>query len=104
MPVRFQQRRMKGWQKPNAEARCVSRPGRWGNPFDWRTCGGKARAVELHRAALLGDQAEARRALGYDCAMVRRELRGRDLGCYCATDSPCHADTLLEVANAEASE
>ena len=62
------------------------------------------RGQSSYTGRLLGDQAEARRALGYDCAMVRRELRGRDLGCYCATDSPCHADTLLEVANAEASE
>jgi hypothetical protein len=38
--------------------------------------------------------------LGYDCADVRRELRGRDLGCFCALDLVCHADTLLEVANA----
>jgi hypothetical protein len=102
VPVRFQQRRgVKGWRKPNVEARCVSRPSKWGNQIDWRTCGGKARAVELHRAVLLGDQAEAKRKLGYNCADVRRELPGRDLGCYCGLDEPCHADTLLEIANAE---
>jgi hypothetical protein len=31
---------------------------------------------------------------------MRRELGGRDLGCYCALDQPCHADVLLELANA----
>jgi hypothetical protein len=30
---------------------------------------------------------------------VRRELRGRDLACYCPLDGPCHADVLLEIAN-----
>lgn len=28
------------------------------------------------------------------------ELRGRDLACWCPLDLPCHADVLLEVANA----
>nr|WP_272896981.1 DUF4326 domain-containing protein [Mycolicibacterium tusciae] len=31
---------------------------------------------------------------------VRRELRGHDLVCWCPLDSPCHADVLLELANA----
>ena len=32
MPVRFQQRRARGWSKPPG-GRCVSRPSRYGNPF-----------------------------------------------------------------------
>lgn len=28
------------------------------------------------------------------------ELRGHDLACWCRLDLPCHADVLLEVANA----
>jgi hypothetical protein len=28
------------------------------------------------------------------------ELRGRDVACWCAIGSPCHADTLLELAAA----
>lgn len=35
-----------------------------------------------------------------DVALVRRELAGRDLMCFCELTSPCHADTLLWVANA----
>jgi hypothetical protein len=27
-------------------------------------------------------------------------LRGKDLACFCPLDSPCHADILLELANA----
>ena len=30
---------------------------------------------------------------------IRRDLRGRDLACYCSERSPCHADVLLVVAN-----
>ncbi len=36
-------------------------------------------------------------------ARIRRdlpELRGRNLCCWCALDQPCHADVLLEMANA----
>jgi hypothetical protein len=27
-------------------------------------------------------------------------LRGKDLACWCSLDQPCHADVLLELANA----
>jgi hypothetical protein len=30
---------------------------------------------------------------------VRRDLRGKNLACWCPLDGPCHADVLLEVAN-----
>lgn len=30
---------------------------------------------------------------------ARRELRGKDLACWCPLDQPCHADVLLELAN-----
>jgi Domain of unknown function (DUF4326) len=32
-------------------------------------------------------------------ARIRRDLRGRDLACFCSERSPCHADVLLLVAN-----
>jgi hypothetical protein len=28
------------------------------------------------------------------------DIRGRDLVCWCPLDGPCHADVLLELANA----
>ena len=31
---------------------------------------------------------------------IKAELRGRDLCCWCPLDQPCHADVLLEIANA----
>jgi hypothetical protein len=30
---------------------------------------------------------------------IKRELRGKDLACFCKPGSPCHADVLLEIAN-----
>ena len=32
-------------------------------------------------------------------AEIKHDLRGRDLGCWCPLDMPCHADVLLELAN-----
>ena len=37
-------------------------------------------------------------------SMVRTELAGRDLACWCPLDQPCHADVLLSVANPEGGE
>lgn len=31
---------------------------------------------------------------------IRSELGGKDLACFCPLDQPCHADVLLELANA----
>ena len=34
-------------------------------------------------------------------AVAGRDLRGRDLGCYCPRGLPCHADVLLALVNEE---
>lgn len=31
---------------------------------------------------------------------IRRDLAGRDLACWCRPGDPCHADVLLDIANA----
>jgi len=31
---------------------------------------------------------------------IKNELRGKDLACWCKEGEPCHADVLLEIANA----
>jgi hypothetical protein len=68
----------------------VGRPTRWGNP--WRVEEiGAAEAVARYRAELLADPGRV--------AVVRRELGGRDLACWCRLDAACHADVLLSVAN-----
>lgn len=87
----------------------VSRPSRWGNmvrigqplfvdPVDGSTTtreATRAEAVSLYRIGLkiaLTKSPDARAALG--------QLRGKNLACWCRLDQPCHADTLLELANA----
>jgi hypothetical protein len=37
-----------------------------------------------------------------DALAALRGLRGKDLACWCPLDYPCHADVLLEIANADA--
>lgn len=33
-------------------------------------------------------------------ALAKSELRGQNIACWCRADAPCHADVLLEIANA----
>jgi hypothetical protein len=98
----------------------VSRPSRWGNPFSVEEHG-RELAVTLFSEVMRGvwdpsildhlsdddyrSVAYAResfmRRIGYHPQeAARSELRGKDLACWCAHDQPCHADVLLEVANA----
>lgn len=114
-PKRIQLRRTKGWRKPEG-AVVVARPSRYGNPFTVAACieagyasdEAQARTVCVHAFAdwLRGNRwadgsgpaADERRA-AYLASIP--ELRGRDLACWCPLDgSPCHADYLLEIANA----
>ena len=92
-PYRFQRLRKKGWRKPPGGI-IVDRSSRWGNKlFDWRILG-RPEATRLYKAALLEGH------LPFTVEEVRRELRGKPLGCPCPLDQPCHADVLLQIANA----
>lgn len=71
----------------------VTRPTKWGNPHSLEQ--GRAEAVSRFRDDLLAGR------LTITIADVQRELRGRDLACWCPLDGPCHADVLIEVANVE---
>lgn len=55
-------------------------------------------AVELYRRALDATYADIDGPLNRDFYL--RGLKGQDLACWCALDQPCHADVLLEIANA----
>ncbi len=68
----------------------VGRPSKWGNPFLIEVDGTREQCVEDFRRHVASNR-ELREA-------IRRELRGKDLVCWCAP-LPCHADVLLEVAN-----
>ena len=100
MPIRIQRRRTKGWKMP-PNTRCVTRPGRFGNPF--------ATAHEFRRAMVLCqhyrgvpfsmDAEKGQRVLW----MLEHlhELAGLNLACFCGLDEDCHADVLLEFANVD---
>ncbi len=62
----------------------------------------REQAIRLHRAYLLWALREKRLDLRELLHMDSSgNLRVRDLGCFCAP-APCHADTLLEIAQAYA--
>lgn len=93
----------------------VGRPSKWGNPWSPANSthitmarGLKANAIESTRPMTLAECVEAyrvsimRREFGYGVDEIRAELAGRDLACWCELGAPCHADVLLELANATA--
>lgn len=109
-PNRIQRRRVKGWRLPDNTV-CVSRPSEFGNPFfvapklaarrtgkhlrdctdeELHACADAEEAVRMYKPMVRGDYADD----------VRKKLRGKNLACWCPLGEPCHADVLLEVANA----
>lgn len=106
-PKRIQRKRTKGWRLPEG-AVCVTRPGRWGNPF---SVAPKQKAGST--VSSLGYIAVPTREDAIECfreymmqrpellALARQELKGKDLACFCSLSEACHADVLLELANQE---
>lgn len=80
-PLRIQRKRAKGWKMPPNTV-YVGRPTKWGNPY-----GASPEDLARYRVQAIG------------CLPVE-ELRGKNLACWCPLSSPCHADVLLELANA----
>ena len=98
MPERIQRKRTRGWKMPENTV-YVGRPTIWGNGNRAEVIGA-ALAVEMFRRDL------ERGAAGWPgigkpltVEMIQRELRGKNLACWCPLSSPCHADVLLEIAN-----
>lgn len=86
-PVRVQLQRTRGWRMPPNTVR-VSRPSPYGN---------YAGPTRKHFEDDIAGLSNADRAFFMDRVA---ELRGKNLACWCALDRPCHADVLLELANA----
>lgn len=70
----------------------VGRPTKWQNPFVLKQEADREAVIERFRQYLREQPALVR--------AIRRELRGRDLICWCAP-KPCHADVLVRVAAGE---
>jgi Domain of unknown function (DUF4326) len=90
MPRRLQRSRRKGARLP-ASGVVVTRPTKWGNRHPLEL--GREEAIRRYREDLFAGR------LAVTVDDVKRDLRGRDLACYCPLDVPCHADVLLAIAN-----
>jgi hypothetical protein len=110
-PIRIQLRRTKGWRMPENTVR-VTRPSKWGNPFvvsekkiiPGRHAGGSYIAVPTVEDAVACYRTRITEHRPDIAEAARRELRGKNLACFCPLPGPgapdlCHARILLEVAN-----
>lgn len=98
MPQRVQLKRSKGWRMPEGTVK-VDRSTRWGNPFTPDEYGSIEAAVARHAQWMRGEVEAPDGRKPPDPAEIRRHLGGRNLGCWCALDGPCHADLLIRIAN-----
>lgn len=109
-PARIQLSRAKGWRMPPNTVK-VDRTTSYGNPFrvgfpvdmrlarkwGWKikhpehACNDVAEAVFMFTRAIAFDGASA--------ALLQRELRGKNLACWCPPGAPCHAEVILKIAN-----
>lgn len=106
MPERIQLSRRKGWRLQDHSralnglpARAVIRPGIYGNPYRVGKHGTAAECVAKYRADIarvLSGEVNLHKVV---MRQMLRDIRGKNLGCYCKIGSPCHADVLLELAN-----
>jgi len=87
-------------------AQSVARPGKWGNPFSIADVmaetgldrdAAQAEAIARHRRWMDGEiEAPWPRPSRAD---IRIALAGRNLACWCREGTPCHAETLIAIAN-----
>ncbi len=118
-PRRVQLRRTLGWRMPPNTVK-VDRSSRWGNPF---TMCERDVSLRLFKSLVDGvwdpgnippDTPDAMWDHLYGCYQtgmscigcgchpresIRRDLRGKNLACWCKPSEPCHADILMEIAN-----
>lgn len=121
-PIRVQRKRTKGYKLPENTV-CVTRPGKYGNPFIivgdmiylnvkfrrktlypgrfWQM-GNQQDCVNLFRHLLTGafnntHDSDIAYWVNHFANIDKDELRGKNLACWCALDKPCHADVLLEM-------
>jgi hypothetical protein len=109
-PKRIQRSRVKGWRMPEGAIYVGRTTARFGRSVDYgnRYVIGETVDHVDRRALFVTDAKVAAGAYrewllwqidkGYPPDLAA--LRGRDLACWCPLDQPCHADVLLEIANA----
>ncbi len=100
-PIRIQRKRTKGWKMPKNTI-YVGRPGKWGNPISVADYSNPCSLSKEILQSYARDDFMAMLLTGeldYGVTEIRKELRGKNLACWCRLDEPCHADILLELAN-----
>lgn len=124
-PVRVQLSRKAGWRMPPNTVK-VDRTTMFGNPFfsdpgfprsrafevmlfrDWiqeqlgavRIGTAEQREFRQFMQQMSCTDVTALKAKGERMKAGLHLLRGKNLACWCALDQPCHADVLMELANA----
>lgn len=93
-PQRIQLSRRKGWRMPENTVK-VDRSTPWGNPYQAGVDGDGNRQylVDCFRAYINRPEQAALRE------RARQILRGKNVGCWCGLDDPCHGDVWLEISN-----
>ena len=76
-----------------AGGKLVALPTKFGNKFKENVDGTLTEIIRKYEVWIMGQPDLL--------AKVRRELRGKDLYCYCKPGQPCHGDVLLRIANEE---
>jgi hypothetical protein len=107
-PQRIHRQRTLGARIP-PHTKVVSRHTRWANPWAVRTdeTGWYIQDVRRGVVTRTGTEGDARELslMRYEdwvmpqAAVVRQQLRGWNLACWCKPPTPCHVDVLLEIAN-----
>ena len=120
---RIQRKRIKGWKMPDNTI-SVTRPSDYGNPFKighhYIKGGGGIPRLGLqfiYTEAYDGYQDETYTTIKTieeslewykwyvstwsvgEIDKIKKELKGKDLACWCPLDKPCHADILIKLVN-----
>ena len=108
-PIRIQRKRTKGWRMPPNTV-YVGRPTVFGSPINRKL--GPGTGLRLYKYFIRHQWAQLEQEgcnivdiLGLQILAKKLSeavvtLRGKNLACWCPLDQPCHADILLELANA----
>lgn len=78
----------------------VGRPTMWGNPFKVGELNNNYYLFAANEEQAVAFFKKYTSFTGANKEMLIKELGGKNLACWCPLDKPCHADVLLEIANA----
>lgn len=109
-PVRIQLSRRKGFKLQEhsiaingLSAVKVDRSTKWGNPYVAGDPVYNGATGRTRKAGMTAEEAVAKfrkcQCVPLVSGEIVRELRGKNLGCWCKIGEPCHGDVLLEIAN-----